>query len=494
MVSATKAASSVAWTIVTSIGSRGIGLVGTLVLTRYLAPDQVGEVSAASVIVLTLDMFLTFGVGMYVVANKDVGREVFFHATAIHVASGLAAAMLSVALARPLAPLFEAPQLASYVPGLALAQLISRVAFMPERVLVRQLRFRRLGLSRAMAEIALPVVAVATARAGAGGFALVYGGLARAVMELAMTAPAVGWREWAQPTRLHGATLKRLIGYGTWASIGNLAVVAMRRWDNLVVSSLYGPGVMGAYNLAYNLADVPSIQVGEQITDVLLASLANMDQPRRIGALTRASGLLALLLFPLAIGLGAVAPEVTRTFLGARWYLVGPMLTILSGLAIVRPLTGAVHSYLQVRLRVRVVTAIEATTALAMVALLLTMGRISPLWACGAIGVAFTARLLISLALLHWLEELPVAPILARQWRPLVAAVPLVAAIWGLRRLFDAHGLGAAHGIHAAPQLAAEVAAGGLAYAAAALMVAREASRDLLDLARRVARRGHKED
>jgi PST family polysaccharide transporter len=122
------------------------------------------------------------------------------------------------------------------------------------------------------------------------------------------------------------------------------------------------------------------------------------------------------------------------------------------------------------------------------------MGRIDPLWACGAIGVAFTARLALSLLLLHRLEGVPVMPIVARQWRPLVAALPMVAAIVGLRRLFAAHGLGAAHGIHAAPQLAAEVAAGGLAYAATALVVARAASRDLIDLALRVARRRGSED
>jgi len=488
VVSAAKAAHSVAWTILTGVASRGIGLVGTLVLTRYLAPDQVGEVSAASVIVLTVDQFLTFGVGMYLVAKPDAGRDVAFHATSIHIGTGLVAAIVSVALARPAAPLFDAPGLVPFVPGLALAAFISRVAFMPERILVRQMRFRRLGVSRAVAEVVLPLVAVSTARAGAGGYALVWGNLARSAVQLAMSAPAVSWREWLQPTGLHAPTLRKLIGYGTWSSVGNLADVAMRRWDNLAISRLYGPGVMGAYNLAYNLAEVPSIQVGEQITDVLLASLANMAEERRVQALTRASGLLALILFPLAIGLGAVSPTVARTFLGERWGMVGPMLTLLSMLAIARPLTGAVQSYLQVRLRVRAVTLIEAATAVLIVSLLFTMGRLGPLWACAAIGVAFGARLFMSLEVLRRLDGVPVLPILTRQWRPLVAAVPMVAAVLGVRHLFARHGLGTAHGVRAAPQLVAEVAAGALAYAAAALVVARAAARDLIELALRVAR------
>lgn len=493
MVSAEKAAHSAAWTIVTSLGSRVVGLVGTLVLTRYLAPDQVGEVSAASVIVITLDMFLTFGVGMYLVANPKAGRAVAFHATVIHVGTGLVAAGAAIALARPLAPMFDAPGLVQYVPGLAVAALIARVAFMPERILVRQMSFRRVGMSRALAEIAMPVVAVATARAGAGGFAIVWGNLARSTVQLVAEAPAVSWRDWCEPTALHAGTLRTLISYGTWSSIGSLAVVASRRWDNLLVSRLFGPGIMGAYNLAYNLADVPSIQVGEQITDVLLSSLANMDHERRERALVRASGLLALVIFPLAIGLGAVAPTVTRTFLGERWWLVGPMLTILSAMAITRPLTSAVHSYLQVRLRVRAVTAIETITVVLIVTLLFTVGRIGPLYACGAVGIAFAARLFISLELLRRGEGVAVWPILARQWRPLLACVPLAAAVLLVRRAFQHSAFAEARGLHAVPELVAEVAAGGLAYAGAALVIAREASRDLLDLGQRVLK-GRRDD
>lgn len=490
MSNAAKTAHSIAWTIFTGVGSRAIGLVGTLVLTRYLTPNEAGEVSAAHVIVVSLNQFLTFGVGIYLVANPKAGRDVAWHATVLHVGMGAIAGLLAVALRHRLAPTFDAPGLVMYVPGLALAMFIERVAFMPERVLVRSMNFRRLGLSRAMAEIAMPVVAVATARAGAGGYALVWGNLARSVTAFLMSAPAVERREWLEPGPLSWATMKMLIGYGTWQSLAAFAANATRRWDNLVVSRLYGAGIMGAYNLAYNLADVPSIQVGEQITDVLLSSLANMDQERRVAALVRASGLLALIMFPLAIGLGAVAPTVANTFLDPRWVLVGPLLMILSGMAIVRPLTGAILSYLQVRMRVRAVAMIEWATIVLILALLFTVGRVSPLWACVAVGLTFTARLFIGCEVVRRLEEVPVGAILARQWQPLLAAVPLAAAVLAVRHLFGPQ----PHGLHSAPMLACEVTAGAVAYALGALVLAPRHAKDFLDLALRLIRREHERD
>ena len=44
-----RAIRGVAWTLPTSLASRVVGLIGTLLLARYLAPDEYGVVMAACV-------------------------------------------------------------------------------------------------------------------------------------------------------------------------------------------------------------------------------------------------------------------------------------------------------------------------------------------------------------------------------------------------------------------------------------------------------------
>ena len=63
------------WTIATGVGSRGVGLVGTLVLTRFIAPDAYGEVMVASVVVQTANQITAIGFGQYLVANPDAPRS-----------------------------------------------------------------------------------------------------------------------------------------------------------------------------------------------------------------------------------------------------------------------------------------------------------------------------------------------------------------------------------------------------------------------------------
>jgi hypothetical protein len=173
---------------------------------------------------------------------------------------------------------------------------------------------------------------------------------------------------------------------------------------------------------------------------------------------------------------------VANTFLDPRWVLVGPLLTVLSGMAIVRPLTGAVLSYLQVRMRVRAVAFIEWTTIAVILALLFTVGRVSPLWACIAVGLTFTARLFFSCEIVRRLEQVPVGAILRRQVQPLVASVPLALAVLGVRHLFGPQ----PHGVRSAPLLLCEVAAGAVAYALGALVLAPRHAKDFLGLAKQL--------
>ena len=56
-----KAVTGTMWVVLTSLVARAIGVVGTLVLTRFMAPDAYGEVSAATVVVLTASQFSATG-------------------------------------------------------------------------------------------------------------------------------------------------------------------------------------------------------------------------------------------------------------------------------------------------------------------------------------------------------------------------------------------------------------------------------------------------
>jgi PST family polysaccharide transporter len=462
--------------ISSGMGARAIGLVSTLLLARFLAPGEYGEVTVAAVLVMTATQLSTLGLGQFLVAEPRADRSTAFHATAYHLLSGVVALGTVLAGGHLLGRAFDAPEMTRFLPGLVAAALCDRIAYVPERLLVRELRFGMLSGARTGAELAYSIASVLFAALGWGAAAVVAGNVARSLLRSTLYVAAVKRRDWLDPTPLTLAKTRELFAFGVPMALGASCSFAARRWDNLLVSRFFGPGPVGAYNLAYNLADVPAIQVGEQIGDVLLPSFARLEPSRRAAALLRSMALLGLVVFPLAVGLGAVAPTLVAVLFDQRWRSIGPMLVLLSALSVTRPVGWTVASYLQALQRPGLILWLELLKLVCLIAGIVTFGRWSPLWTCAAVGLAFALHALASLVVVSRVEAVSLRESLGSLLPALGACVPMVAAVLALRTALAALG---------EPQpwlsLALQVAAGGFGYVAGALVFARRTSEDLLE-------------
>jgi PST family polysaccharide transporter len=473
------------WTILTGIFSRALGLVGTLALTHFLAPDVQGEVSDAYIVVLTANMFTTLGVLHYLVAKpKDAGPEVGFHITVVHLTIGAVALALVTLLRDQFGVALNAPNMGMYVPGFAVALFLERMGQIPERILARHMLFRKIGLGRTYSEITYSIVSVLLAMTGMGGMAIVWGNIARSAIYLACMFINCDRREWLQPCKLRREVLRPVFAFGLPLAIGSWASFASRRWDNLVISAMFGPRIVGEYNLAYNLADIPAIQVGEQVGEVLLPSFAHMPPAERKDALIRSTGLLSLVIFPLAVGLGAVAPSLVKTLLRPEWAGVAPMLMVLSALSVTRPFGFTIASYLQASNLPRAAMWLNLSKVAILLGSVVLLGQLGPLWACVGVGVAFGIQAHASMAVVAQKDAIRIGAFLRPCVGPLLACVPMALAVTGVRIGLAELGLDA-RGV----SLVVELVVGAVTYVLSAFLFARTVTRELLDLVRAAARR-----
>ena len=444
-----------------------------------------GEVSDAFIVVLTVNMFTTLGVLHYLVAKpRDANAEIGWHITVLHLSIGAVALGLVVVFRNSFGGILDAPHMGQYVPGFALAMFLERTGQIPERIHARHMNFRLIGLARTSSEITYSLASVGFAIAGTGGMAIVYGNIARSIVYLSMMTLPSDRSEWLKPCKLRFGALRPVFAFGLPLAVGAWASFASRRWDNLIISAMFGPGIVGEYNLAYNLADIPAIQVGEQIGEVLLPSFAHMTPEGRRDALVRSTGLLSLIIFPLAIGLGALAPTVVHTLLSPAWAGVAPMLMILSALSVTRPFGFTIASYLQASNLPRPAMWLNLSKVVMLLTSIVLLGQLGPLWACVGVGVAFGGQSLASMMVVAKKDGLRIGAFLRRCVPPLLACVPMVLAVYGTRIALVRLGIEVR-----GASLAAEVIAGAIVYIAAALVIARSESRELVGLIRGARRR-----
>jgi PST family polysaccharide transporter len=456
----------------TSVGARMVGLLGTLVLARYLAPQEYGVVMAASIAATTASSVTTFGVGVYLVANAELSRAETFHASCWFLATGVVASLATLALGGPLGRWSGAPGLTAFLPLLIASTLIERVVYVPERILVRHLRFGRLAPARAAGELVFTGVSVLVAACGGGAMAIAWGSLARSVCRFAAIVPAVNAREWLEPHRLRAATFARIVGYGIKVTMAGIATMGMRRWDNLLVGRYFGAAAMGAYNYAYNLADTPATAVGDQVSDVIAASFPHVDRRRRADALVRSCTLVSMIMCPLSIGLAAVAPTIVDVFFDAKWSGVGTMLMALSALSVARPLASILESYFYTAHRPNVVLWLEWASLAGVMCAIAALSRTHVNAACVSVSAVFVLRTLAGMWIVCRQDGVAIADFLAPMMRPIAAGFAMAVGVVAVRASLAAEA--------PAVRLVAEVAAGAAIYMCAVWMIARSNCDELM--------------
>jgi lipopolysaccharide exporter len=487
---AVKATRSAAWMLAAGLATRVVGLVGTLLLVRYVSPGEYGEAMAAAIVIGSAGAMSTLGVGPFVIVRARDRRDLAFHATAFQFVLGLVVLGLVLLFRHSLAGWFNTPGLVRYLPWMAVVMILDRLSFIPERVLVREMRFRTVAMTRSAAELSYSGVSLVTAMLGWGGMSVVAGNLARSSVKAVGTIASVDRRDWLEVSPLRRESLVGMIKFGAPLAVGYIAAYAASKWDNLLVSSFFGPAVMAAYNLAYNLAGMASGLVTDQVMDVLVPSFNQAEEQRRREGLLRGAALLALVATPLCIGLSAVSHTLVATLFSAKWAEVAPMLAVLSVGAMVGPIEAMLLTYLMACDRPRAMMIVNVFGLVAILVGVGTLGRISPLWACGGVSIAAFVLLVVTGYIVRSVDGVSVGRLLSTQIGPWVACLPMVGAVLGTRWLLSTAGIEVRF-----VNLALEIAVGGLAYVGGALLVARPVAREFLRLiqaafARRATLRG----
>lgn len=470
------------WTIALSIGARAVGAVSTIVLTYFIAPNVSGEVINAWFVTLTASTATRLGLDQYLIVKQDDGSDVPFHSTFYTVLMGIPSlgTILFIGLwyGDWLGELLNAPTMTQYIPGTVLAVGVRRIAAIPDRILVRDLRFRTSALIQTAGELSYVGVTLSLAIYGLGGHSIVIGNIVQSAIMLILAAAAAGWRSWLLPCRITWKRTRDMLRFGLPLNFDTLLHIGASSWDSLMFSYRFGAGTVGIYDKAYNLADIPASHVGEHISGVLLPSMSKIAPERRIPILIRSTAILALLLFPMVVGLGVVAKTLIALILPANWQSVAPFLLVLSVMSVFRPVSWVILSYLKVTERTRTMLIYEA---LKVVVLLSCIGTIAdPLWACAGVGLAFAIHSILLILHLAWADGVDPARFLPGFLGPLVACTIMGAAVLGIRALLLSSGIENGFAV-----LLIEIITGVIVYAPCAFVFAPGTTRDVLGLLRR---------
>lgn len=334
----------VAWSGIVKWTGQIISWISTIIVARLLTPADYGLVAMGTTFMGILVLLNEFGLGATVTARRDLNERQLAQLNTVAILISLAAMLVMSAAAYPLARFYAAPELPQVMLVLGLGFLITALRTVPRAIMERELQFKHVVLIEGLQVIVTVLVSLTMAYYNYGYWALVIGPLAGSVFST-LVLLAIKRCGFAWPRR---ADLNDVLGM-SWHLVGSqVSWYVASTSDQFIIGRVLGSPAMGAYQLAFTLANMPIDKIVSTVNRVMPAiySAVQTDMAAMRRYLLGSAEIVSLAVFPVAIGLALVAEETVLLLLGDKWIEAIPPLVLLSFYTAVRSVISLTSSTL----------------------------------------------------------------------------------------------------------------------------------------------------
>jgi lipopolysaccharide exporter len=422
-----KMVSGAAWMVLFKLAERSLGLASTLILVRLLSPHDFGLVAMATSFIFMAELLTGFGFDVALIQNQSAQDRHYHTAWTCNVLLGLAIFMVMMASAAPIAAFYAEPAVFWVVCALSLGPLVGGLENIGVVAFRKDLRFHSEFAFQISRKLSGFLVTVPLAFWLHSYWALVAGILASKTAGTVISYFAHPFRP-----RFSISGASSLFSFSKWLLLTNVLGFLKERSTDFFIGRSQGAATLGVYNVAYELANLPTSELGAPINRALLPGFSRIAQdPAQLrSAYVNAISTLALFALPAAAGIFAVADFLVPVVLGPKWLAAVPLIQILG-------MFGAVQlfhsSMCAVLIAIGRPSAVAAGNVVFVVLLtILLFALIGRFGATGAAVAMVSAAILSTPAYLIGIRNhtgIGPATFLQALARPLIAAAAMVALL-----------------------------------------------------------------
>ena len=317
-----------------------IGFVIGIILARLLMPEIYGQVVLLQTVIDFFLLVIENGVNTSLIQSREVDERDYFTVFVITFALAGATFLVMESAAPLLANFYHSPAIVKPLRFYAVTLLFGAFNSIQVARMQREMRFREIMFCNLGATVLAGTLGVVMAWRGAGIWALVGYHFAYIVFGTVFTFLVLRWLPRGGFSR---ESARRLGGFG-------LRMVAASAVENLylslrplIIGKIFSAAELGYYDRGRNFSYTISINLDAAIRQVMfpVLSRAQDDRERFIAIMRRMSKLGSFVIFPVMVGLAAVAEPLVRLLFTEKWIATAPILMILSLGEAQIPLTSA---------------------------------------------------------------------------------------------------------------------------------------------------------
>lgn len=313
-----RAATGGLWLIGLRIASRSLGFLRSIILARILTPADFGVFGLAMLAMNTLGSFAETGVQAALIQRKGSIDDYLSSAWTIHFVRSLFIASLLFWGAPLAGTLLASPVAVPFIRAMALSQVIGGFFNIGFTHYQREIRFDVTFIHDLASSAANLSVSLFLAWKYHSPWALVAGTIAQSAVSVAIS-------HIISPTRpVFEFDLKKvgeLLSYGRWLLVSNILMFLVTQGDDAFVGRMLGVAALGYYQMAYNIACIPSTEIANMVSRIAFPVFAKIqtDLARLNRAYLNTLRIVSFLSFPIAGCTFVFAQAGVEVFLGKQW-------------------------------------------------------------------------------------------------------------------------------------------------------------------------------
>lgn len=323
-----------AWQFLSVFVQAFLQLLVISVLARYVLPQDFGLIALAGIATGFAHLLSDLGLGPALVQMKEINNYHIRVSFSFGVLLSLFVYSILWLVAEPMAKFFHQTEVRSIIRIISLSIPIGSFGLTAHSLLERNLRFKELFLvSFGSYLFGYVPVGIILAVLDYGAWALVAALLAQTVLACILlffvcphsVLPSLAWRE-----------LVELLTYGGGHTLSKIFNFGAQKGDYFVVGRFLGAEILGMYERAFRIMQLPGQYIGQVIFKVLFPAMARIqDQPLRLAKVYLSGlGIVNAILFPSSVILIILSPELLLILLGPNWVdATLPLQILLGGIA-----------------------------------------------------------------------------------------------------------------------------------------------------------------
>ncbi len=317
------------WVFALRIVQQVFGIIRLIVLARLLAPSDFGLLGIALLTMAALETFSQTGFQEALIQKKEKTKDYLNSAWTVLILRSFVLFAILYLIAPYAAIFFKVPQAKFIIQVVGLSVLFQGFTNIGVIYFQKELKFNKQFIYQISGTLVDFIVTISAALILKNVWALVFGLLAGNIVRFVVSYFVHPYRP-RLTSNLKKA--KELFGFGKWILGSTILTFLLVQGDDILVGKLLGIAMLGLYQMAYRMSNMPATEISHLIATVTFPAYSKLQDNllRLKEAYLKVLQLTAFLSIPIAGLIFILAPDFTKIFLGEKWM---PMVSTMQVLA-----------------------------------------------------------------------------------------------------------------------------------------------------------------